>query len=232
MGTLESIVSLTSGLLGILTPIVALVVHKRRLRLSGPPPASAAHLRSYGDEAGLAKTRLPAVIRPTLVATGILLLIPAGLRLAHGNIQGGLLLVVFAVAYVTAAYRAGRARSRSFKSASLTIELPAGEAMRRAHDTLKRIGLRIVSFDLEEGVVQARRGSNLSLGTSLVAHRADLPRMLTPKRVWARRSMCYNERPHPRTPAIGSSRNRRPCYWHASCPRAGNQVGRRRVSRR
>ncbi len=183
METLEQVVSILSSAIGIGVGLVAVLHLWRTRRLPSPKhfqnrrdaaveglqitspqttePASShgARLTSYRDETALEKPRQPALLRPVFLVGGAVVLIPAALAFSHRSTVGFVWTFYSAFCFYMA-YATGLDRSATLKTASLTVELPVDEVMHRSHDVLRSLDLKITSFDLSTGVIEARRGMN------------------------------------------------------------------------
>jgi hypothetical protein len=163
---LEQIVSIVSGIVGLGAGIA---VFRGRPRPPVQLPAGGGtKLTSYRDDSALAKPRQPKHLRTFFLVGAFALLVPAPFAvLSTGPV--GLFWLAGSAIYFLGAYWAGRERSVTFKSASLTVESPLDEVLARSHDAVTRLGLRVTLFDPAEGVIRARRRANLLTSGELVS---------------------------------------------------------------
>ncbi len=163
METLEQIVSIASGAIGLIAGLAALFLRSRVQALpvqASSSVASGARLASYHDASALAKPRQPKHLRRFLIVGGSAFLLPAMFLLSGGDPKGLAWLAGSAI-YLAAAVGAGQEHSPTFKSATLVVESPIEDVMNQSHELLRRMGLKVTAFDLSEGVIKARRTKTL-----------------------------------------------------------------------
>jgi hypothetical protein len=174
---LDQFASIISGVVALGAGIAALWVRRQPKKLG--VPKSTTSLSTYRDETGLAAPQQPRGFVPLLVVGSGSLLVGAAVALSSGD-PSGWFWAVGGVVYAIAALRSRRTRSKTFRSASFSVHAPAEGVMRRGHDVLKEMGLRILSFDVETGLIEARRGINLrTAGERIVVLVSDLGEGLT-----------------------------------------------------
>lgn len=160
MEVLNQVISIVSGACGIGAGIVAIRARAKKMapRPELPPPR--AEVTSYVDESAVMEPRQPALLKPALYGGALACLLPVPFA-AVAQDSVGMLWLLMAGLYLYAARAAGRSRSKTWKAASIRLRLPKDEAMQQSRSALEGLGLRVVYFDLNAGLIEARRGFNL-----------------------------------------------------------------------
>ena len=158
MELLDQVASIVSGVAALGTGVFALWVHRKPKAL--PSVTRSVDLATYHDEVALAAPQQPKVLAPMLWTGSLALGIGAVIAIAGADLTGVLWLAIAAL-YAWMAWGTRRERSKTFKSVSFSLRAPTDDVMRRGHDVLKRMGLRILSYDVEAGLIEARRGLNV-----------------------------------------------------------------------
>ena len=160
MEVLDQVISILSGTFGIGAGIFALRTRTKARAI--PSPASPrAEVTSYSDDSALVRPRQPEALRPALLVGSLALLIPVPFAVAARHPVVALAWLFLSGTYLYLAQSAARPHSSTRKSASLSLRVPKQVLMQRSHEVLKRIGLRILNFDVDAGLIEARRGPNL-----------------------------------------------------------------------
>jgi len=151
--TFEQIVSIASGAVGLIAGLATILMKSRAKALPGQSRPGA-KLTSYRDESALAKRRQVPRTRSVALLGASAMLVPAPILLWGGDLNG-LFWLSGSAMYFYMAHAAGRAHSRTFKTATVVVESPVEEVMHRCHEVLRDLGHRIIAFDLAEGVIEA-----------------------------------------------------------------------------
>ena len=171
MELLEQIVSVLAGTVGLGAGAAALLSRRSdRKSLPSPTSGQSMELSSYSDETSLAKPRQPAGLARALNIGGLAFLVPVPFAIwAHDPL--GVVWVGPSALYFYLARASKKDRSATYRSATLTLSASTEDVMHRSHAVLKDLKLRIVSFDLETGLIEARRGLNLrTMGERVFVH--------------------------------------------------------------
>ena len=177
MELLDQFASIISGVVALGAGLAALWVRRQPKQLGVRKSTTA--LSTYRDETRLAVPQQSRGLVPLLVVGSGALVVAAAVALSSGD-PDGWFWAVGGVMFAIAAVGSRRKRSKTFRSASFSVHAPVEGVMSRSHDVLKEMGLRILLFDVEAGLIEARRGLNLrTVGERVVVLVNDLGEGLT-----------------------------------------------------
>jgi len=163
MEIFEQLVSILSGAVGLGAGAAAMF--KRKKSEPALPSATAAEaapvsVSSFHDPTGVAANRQPRGLAKAFYVGAAAFLVPVPFAALDADPFIFAWLALAAV-YYRSARAAGREHSSTYRSASMSVAENRDAVFQRSLAVLKGLGLRIVSFDAEAGLIEARGGRSI-----------------------------------------------------------------------